>query len=263
MRFSIALAILLSLVSVIQAHDTWLQTNTNLVRVGDVIHVDLLLGNHGNNHRDFKVAGKVSLEKSTIQVITPDGKSADLKPAFTDNGLGAKEGSWTARYQPPAAGLYCVTQTFDAVVSYAPKRSIKSAKAFFVASQSLDKVPMENSGFDRAFGHPLELVPQTNPVTPMGPGMPMTVKLLFKGQPLTGATVSFIPRGVTLKEGFDDRYERKTNEKGVATFEPSDGNYYLIVAHHATDEKGEGYDQTSYSATLCVYVPALCPCCGE
>ena len=42
----------------------------------------------------------------------------------------------------------------------------------------------------------------------------------------------------------------------IARFTPREANVYLIVAHHKTEEKGEGYDETSYSATLCVYVPA-------
>lgn len=246
------------------AHDTWVQTNTNIVRVGDVVHIDLLLGNHGNGHRDFKVAGKASLETSKIEVVTPAGKATDIKPTFTDQGMGPKEGGWTARYCPIATGLYCVAQTSDAVVSYAPKRSVKSAKAYFVASKSLDNVSVDNPGFDKPLGHPLELVPQTNPVTPMGPGTAISVKLLFKGRPMPDTVVSFIPRGVTLKDGFDDRYERKTDANGIAKFEPAEGNYYLIVAHYEdATEKGDGYDQTKYSATLCVYVPGVCACCGE
>src|SRR5690606_29114917 len=101
---------------------------------------------------------------------------------------------------------------------------------YFVASKSLDNVPIDNPGFDKPLGHPLELVPQTNPVTPMGPGTALSVKLLLKGQPLANTVVSFIPRGVTLKDGFDEQYERKTDDQGVARFEPRDGNYYLVVA---------------------------------
>src|SRR5688500_13021679 len=219
-------------VSVIMAHDTWVQTNTNVVRVGDAVYVDLLLGNHGNDHRDFKVAGKASPEDCTLKVIGPDGSSHDLKPSLTDQGYAPKEGFWTSRFQPDRAGLYLVAQTSDKVVDYAPMRSIKSAKTFFVASKSLDKVPLENPGFDRVLGHPLELVPQTNPVTPMGPGTPVTVKLLYKGKPLADTRVSFIPRGHTLAKGFDLKFERMTDKSGLASFEPTEANYYLIVAHH-------------------------------
>ena len=245
------------------AHDTWVQTNVHIVRVGDAVHVDLMLGNHGNDHRDFKLAGKPTLDgNATFEVIAPDGRRHDLKTAAVDQGLAPKEGYLTARFQPSAAGLYLVSQTSDKVVDYAPKRSVKSGKTFFVASKSLDKVPESNPGFDRVLGHPLELVPVSNPVTPMGPGTAIQVRLLYKGQPLAGARVSFIPRGVALAEGFDEKYERKTDATGRASFEPKEANYYLVAAHHEdAADKGSGYDSTKYSATMTVFVPALCPCC--
>jgi uncharacterized GH25 family protein len=265
MRIKMArvLLVVLALTPALMAHDSWVQTNTNIVRVGDVVHVDLLLGNHGNDHRDFKLAGKVTLEGATLDVIGPDGQKHDLKPSLTDQGLAPKEGFWTAKFTPGAAGAYVIAHTSDRVVEYAPTRSIKSGKALFVASRSLDNVPLSNPGFDRALGHALELVPQKNPVTPMGPGTPMSVKLLFKGKAMAGARVSFIPRGQKLAESFDEKWERKTDANGVATFEPPDANYYLVVAHHQDQEKGEGYTSTKYSATLSVYVPGICACCGE
>jgi uncharacterized GH25 family protein len=240
-----------------RAHDTWLETNTNLVRVGDAVHVDLMLGNHGNDHRDLKLAGKVDPSTCTLEVIGPDGKATDIKDRLVDRGAGPKEGFWSAIYTAAAPGTHLVAQASDAVVKYAPKRSIKSAKAIFVASTSLDRPPVENPGFDRALGHALEIVPTRNPVTPMGPGTPIVVKVFLKGQPLADARVSFIPRGVTLKEGFDERYERKTDERGEANFEPDEANSHLIVVHHETHEKGVGYETASYSATLTVFVPAL------
>jgi uncharacterized GH25 family protein len=263
-KFLAATIVIVAASAIALAHDTWVQPNTNLVRVGDAVYVDLLLGNHGNAHRDFKVAGKATPESCTLDVIGPDGKRFDLKPSLTDQGYAPKEGFWNARFIPAAAGMYLVAQTMDKVVDYAPERSIKSAKTYFVASKSLDKPPTENGGYDRVLGHPLELVPQTNPVTPMGPGTKLTVKLIYKGKPLAGEVVSFIPRGVQLSESFDPRYERKTNEKGEASFEPTEANYYLIVAHrHEPSEAGKGYTSTKYAATLCLYVPAICPCCGD
>src|SRR5688500_5999299 len=90
------------------AHDTWVQTNTNIVRVGDAVHVDLMLGTHGNAHRDFKLAGKATLEGGTLAVIGPDGKSHDLSPSLIDQGYAPKEGYFTAMFQPDKAGLYMV-----------------------------------------------------------------------------------------------------------------------------------------------------------
>jgi uncharacterized GH25 family protein len=257
----------LAIPAVATAHDTWVQTNTNIIRSGDAVHVDLMLGNHGNEHRDFRLAGKVSLDGATLQVIGPDGKAYDLRDRLVDTGYTPQEGYWTTRFEPTQDGLYTVAHRYDRVVSYAPERAIKSAKACFVASPTLDAVPTDNPGFDRPLGHELELVPVSNPVTPMGPGNAIRVRLLYRGKPLAGERVSFIPRGAELKPGFDDRYERRTDENGEASFEPNESNYYLISAHKTEPSQGgtldgKRYEFTKYGATLTVFVPRICPCCG-
>ncbi|HEX4143334.1 MAG TPA: DUF4198 domain-containing protein [Pirellulales bacterium] len=244
------------------AHDTWVQTNANIIRVGDAAYVDLLLGNHGNDHRDFKLAGKADLEASTLEIVLPNGRRLDVKPGLADQGYAPSEGFWSTRFVAAEPGLYTVSHTYDKVVSYAPVRAIKSAKTCFVASRSLDDVPRDAGGFDRPLGHSLELVPTTHPVTPMGPGVPLGVRLLYRDKPLAGARVSFVPRGTTLADGFDPKFERTTDAQGEVRFTPNDGNYYLVVAHHEQpDERGPNYERTKYSATLVVLVPQHCPCC--
>ena len=259
-------AVLLAAVAA-PAHDTWVQTNTHVVRAGDAVHVDLLLGNHGNDHRDFKIAGKVAAESiGTFDVVAPDGKKYDLKPDSLDLGYAPKEGFHTAKFGTSVPGLYVAAQTSDRVVNHGQLvRSVKSAKAYFLASPTLDKVRADWGGFDKPLGHALELVPTANPVAPMGPGAAIKVKLLFNGKPLGGAKVSFVPRGVTLKDGLDADYERVTAADGKAQFTPKTGNYYLVVAHH-TEPAPAGetkYESVKYSATLTVFVPDRCPCCGE
>ena len=238
------------------AHDTWVDTNTNQVRLGGAVHINLKLGNHGNRHRDFKIAGQVDTDHSTLQVLAPGGKSYDLKSTLTSTGHAPDGGFWTTRFVAGQPGLHCVAHTYSNVMSYAPERAIKSAKTFFVASRSLSRVPMSSTGFNRRLGHPLELVPESNPVTQMRPGTLLTVRLYFKGKPLAGCRVSFIPHGATLKGDFDARYEQKTNANGRVRFTPQAANEYLLVAHQvAPSEKGRGYDFTKYAATLTVLVP--------
>jgi uncharacterized GH25 family protein len=246
------------------AHDTWLQTNTNVIRVNGSVHIDFFLGNHGNDHRDFKVAGKPDLEGSTLTLYTPDNKTIDLKPSLIDQGYTPKEGYYTARFEPVVPGLYLIAQASDKVVSYAPTRSIHSAKTFFLASKTLDKCAVDTSAFNKVLNHPLELVPQSHPVSPMGPGTSVKVQLLFKGKPLANTKVSFIPRGAQLSEGMDARYERNTDANGLASLELKEPTYYLIVAHYQDpNASGPNYTSTKYSATLTILVPAICPCCGE
>ncbi len=259
-----ALFLLPGLAFSVRAHDTWVQTNTNIIRAGDAVHVDLMLGNHGNDHRDFKLASKTTLDGAILKVIDPNGKSFDLKDRLIDAGYTPKEGYWTGRFAATEPGLYIVEHSRDSVVNHgSPARSIKSGKTFFVVSKSLDNISQDNPGFDKVLGHPLEIVPEANTVTPMGPELPIRVKVLFQGKPLKDARVSFIPRGETLSERFDANFERKTNENGRCFFIPKSGNYYLVVVHHKTDEKGTDYESTTYSATMTVFVPEICPCCGE
>jgi uncharacterized GH25 family protein len=264
MRYAPLLAALLA-VGPACAHDTWVQTNTNLIRVGDAVHVDLMLGNHGNDHRDFKLASKVDPATGTLTVTGPDGKAIDLRPSLADLGYTPKEGFHSAKVSTAKPGLYVIAHTADRVVNHGkPVRSVRSAKAYFLASPSLDKVKGDWGGFDKPLGHALELVPEANPVAPMGPGTPIKVRALFRGKPLADARVSFIPRGETLAEGFDKTYERTTDAAGRATFTPRTGNYYLVVVHHKEPAPGKSeYDTVAYSATLTVFVPDLCPCCGE
>lgn len=263
-RLFLLVGVFFAFSSITAAHDTWVETHTNIIRCGDAVHIDLKLGNHGNNHRDFKLASKLDARDCNLEVVAPDGKHYDLRERLADVGYAPNEGYWTTKFAAAVPGLYTVLHTYDRVVSYAPVRAIKSAKTVFVVSESLDRVPTGHTGFDRVFGHPLELVPTVNPVTPMGPGQPIKVRLLFKGKPLTGARVSFVPRGHSLAEGVDTDYERVTDEKGEASFTPRTGNVFLVVAHHHdATAGGEGYDSTKYSATMVVFVPEVCACCAE
>jgi uncharacterized GH25 family protein len=262
---TILAAIILLPAATVAAHDTWVEANTNLIRTGDAVHVNLMLGNHGNEHRDFKLASKIGLEGCRLTIHDPKGRKYDIADRLADTGYTPKEGFWSARFAATAPGLYLVEHSMDRVVSHGrPVRSLRSAKTFFVVSPSLDKVSFVNPGYDKLLGHPLELIPTVNPVTPMGPGIPIGVRLLLNGKPLPEARVSFIPRGETLSTGFDAKYERKTDSRGEAEFIPTTGNYYLVVAHHkADDERGEGYEATQYTAALVIFVPEVCPCCGE
>jgi uncharacterized GH25 family protein len=257
------LAVLLAATTSAHAHDTWVQTSSRLVRPDDVVHVDLFLGNHGNEHRDFKIAGKVgSLEGVKVGVIGPDGRTTDLVPEMVDLGYAPKEGFWTARFVPATAGLHCVAHYREGVRHGA--MGFKGGKAYFLASESLDSPGKPTATILEPLGHPLELVLESHPVLACGPGKPIVVRLLLKGKPLADHVVSFIPRGATLAEGFDPNYERKTDAEGRCRYTPKEGTFVLVVAHHVDPEqKGEGYEKANYAATLVLDVPQRCPCCDE
>ncbi len=254
---------LLCLPTPVLAHDTWVETNTSVIRTGDAVFVDLRLGNHGNEHRDFKLASKVQLDGCTLDLLMPNGIKFDLLPQLIDKGYAPNEGYWTAKFVAPFAGTYGVAHKFDRVVKHGKSaRSLKSGKTYFLAGVQLDQLKDIGEGWKEPLGHPFELVPVSHPVLFTGPGMPIEVKLLLHGKPLEGATVSFIPQGTPLKEGFDETYERKTNAQGEASFTPKTGDRYLIVAHHKNpEETGPDFETTNYTATLQLLIPEVCPCC--
>ena len=267
-RWTAMLLGLIAATSTVHAHDTWLQVSPRLVHPDDVVHVDLFLGNHGNEHRDFKIAGKLgSLEGVKVGVIGPDGRTTDLKADMVDLGYAPKEGFWSARFVPATAGLHCVALYREGVRHGA--MGFKGGKTYFLAAESLDAPakPDEKTleAIRQPLGHPLELVLESHPVLGSGPGKPITVRLLLKGKPLADQVVSFIPRGTTLAEGFDPAYERKTDAEGRCSFVPKEGNLMLVVTHlERPEEKGEGYEKSAYAATLVLDVPQRCPCCqGE
>lgn len=246
------------------AHDTWLQASPRLVQPDDVVHVGLFLGNHGNDHRDFKIASKVgSLDEVQVEVVGPDGRKTDLRPDMADLGYAPKEGFWSGRFVPAAEGLHCVGHFRQGIRHGA--MGFKGGKTFFLASESLDKPgrpEVPGGGLPGPLGHPLELVMESHPVLGCGPGKPIAVRLLFKGRPLADQVVSFIPRGATLAEGFDPEHERTTDAEGRCSYTPKEGNFVLVVTHLVKpEEKGEGYEKTAYAATLVIDVPQRCPCC--
>ena len=253
--------------SITIAHDTWVQTATNFVRPEDVVHIDLCLGNHGNDHRDFKLASKLSsLEGASLDVVGPGGVRTDLLPEMVDLGYAPKEGFWSGRFIAAQQGLHCVAHTLDKL--HRTTRGIKSGKAYFLVADSLDQAPDLNAMSEgigvcaKPLGHPLEIVLETHPVLALSPGKEIVVRLFFRGQPLADQKVSFVPRGATLAAELDPEFERMTDAQGRCRWTPKDGNFVLIVAHHSIpEEKGDGYDKISYSATLVLNVPQRCMCC--
>lgn len=238
------------------AHDTWVEVNSPEVRSGNVVYVDLKLGNHGNEHRDFKLHSLVTLDHATLTMNMPCGCEIDLKPSLMSTAAEEKQGYWTARYTTTKPGLHVIAHQLDTL--HGQIRAIKSAKTYFVAGPD----PMATKGplmrCDRPLGHPFEIVPVTNTVTECAPNRPIRVRVLFEKQPLANARVSFIPRGQVLAEGFDETFERMTDAKGEAVFTPTEANLLLIVTHHREPERsGEGYDSTAFSATLTVAVPQI------
>lgn len=212
------------------AHDIWIEVAPQ----GAHFELSLVLGNHGNEHRDFKRAGSIPPEGKSLVVWGPDGKR-DLSPRLTRKG-----DDWGVDFGPPAAGVYEATSFYDRVASYGPVRDVKSAKAFFGQGRAKDRV----------LGHPLEIVALDDALAAQA-GKPFRVKVLYRGKPLLNSVVAFVPKGAEAIGEFDSRYQARTGTDGTATIAlPSGGP--TLVSVHVVDENshGKGYESVRYSATL-------------
>jgi uncharacterized GH25 family protein len=233
------------------AHDTWVETSSLTARQNEWLYIDLRLGNHGNEHRDFKLASKITLTPCTLTLIAPDGKQVDLKPRLKDLGNAEKEGYWSARVVAEQTGLYQVLHTLDTL--HGKVRAVKSSKTFFV---SQDKGPAAiDATPQHTIGSGLEFMLDT-PINLLAAGKPISLTVLWKGKPAPNIRVAFVPRGETLSPGEDKNYERYSDQNGRVEFTPREGNLVLAVAHYvAEDEQGEKYEKTHYGATLVLPVP--------
>lgn len=249
--FTLAISLLIGAVPS-NAHDTWLEPGTATVPVGEYTYIHLMLGNHGNDHRDFKLASKITLEPCSLTVVDPAGSTYDLKPAITDMGHAEKEGFWTARYVFAKPGIHRFVHTLDTL--HRTTRAVKSAKTFVTAvDDGKPNSDVANEDVCHKFG--LELVLKT-PFATIEAGHPIELQVMRSGKPLPKARVTFVPRGTSLAGEFDAKYERISDSDGRVQFVPEQGNVLFAVVHHmAEDEAGEGYENTHYSAAMVIQVP--------
>ncbi len=264
----------LGFAATVLAHDGWVQTNVARTFQNEMVYVDMQFGNHGNMHRDYKIyPSKWDKTKALFWLHTPSGDRLDFRQGVVDIGAdttqtfcnGAttyidKNGYLVASFPAEQKGLYMVDVEQDVVVSYAPERSIKCAKAMVgsVAPSVEGSYAEPLSGFDAVLGQVFEIVPQNDP-TNLAVGDTLTLQVLFKGKPLADAEVSIIPRGKTLPEmGTPNPYDKMTDPNGMVRYTFEEANYHLIVAHHDTDEagtlEGKSYTNTKYTADLTAIV---------
>ncbi|OPA76119.1 cobalt ABC transporter substrate-bindng protein [Paenibacillus selenitireducens] len=236
------------------AHDGWSQTNSPVVASGEVSYVDLMLGNHSNEHASYRIAGKWSTDTTKVYVTTPAGKKADITSTIFYTGEEKEDANaginneFVTKFSSSAPGAYIISAEGDSIFKSADvsSRTLRSAKSFVaIADIPLAQRVQNLKGFsahvttDRA-----ELVPQFNPAA-ITPDKQVQIQLLLKDKPLADTEVSVIRRSTS------EAQKLKTDSNGMITFQTGAADYYLVRAKPSTDEKVAGqYDSVSYEATM-------------
>ena len=241
------------------SHDGWVEITPTIVEKGQPATISLIQGNHSNEHRSYRIAGKWDQKYTTLVVIDPKGKIRDLTDRLVDFGeddqkVGPKgpKGFYLASFTPNEEGLYQAVARQVRTVQHGdgPKLlTMRIAKTTF-ASLNVPGISSAKNlkGFEfmSGGGDGLEIFPVTNPIGIFS-GSSVTLELRLSGKPVAGKVVSLIRKF----GGSGSAQDQTTDEKGRITFAIGPADYYLarvIVAEENPRPDGQ-VDKSSYEAT--------------
>ncbi|WP_138755274.1 DUF4198 domain-containing protein [Paenibacillus sinopodophylli] len=250
-----ALAAVLTLSAAVPAfaHDGWSQTSAPIVAQNQVSYVELMYGNHSNEHKSYRLDGQWG-SSSKVFVTTPAGVKSDITGTRFYTGEPATEETpalnnyFVASFKSNIPGAYIISTEADSVYkgADASSRTLRSAKSFVAVSDIpvLERVSALKGFAKQVSPDRAELIPQFNPAA-VTPDETVSVQLLLKGKPLGSTAVDVIRRSNS------EATELKTDANGVLTFKTGAADYYLVRAKPSTSEAVEGeYSTTNYEATM-------------
>jgi uncharacterized GH25 family protein len=241
------------------SHDGWVEVSPAIVENGQPATIALIQGNHSNEHRSYRIAGKWDQKYTTLFVVDPVGKILTLTDRLIDFGEDDEKvgppgpkGFYLASFTPSEEGLYqtVAKQVRTVQQGDGPKLlTMRVAKTAF-ASLNIPGVWTAKSlkGFDLTSrpGDGLEIFPIGNPMGVFS-GNSVTLELCLKGKPVAGKVISLIGK----IGGASSVQEQTTDEKGRVTFGigPSD-SYLARVSVEEKNPRSDGRaDKNSYEAT--------------
>lgn len=235
------------------AHDGWSQTSAPIVAQNQISYVELMYGNHSNEHKSYRIDGQWG-SSSKVFVTTPAGVKSDITGTRFYTGEPATEESpalnnyFVASFKSNIPGAYIISTEADSVFkgAEAASRTLRSAKSFVAVGDIpvLERVKALKGFSKQVSPDRAELVPVFNPAA-VTPDETVSIQLLLKGKPLADTAVDIIRRSNS------EAAELKTDAKGVVTFKTGAADYYLVRAKPGTAEAKEGeYSTTNYEATL-------------
>jgi len=264
-------SLILSGSSLTLAHDGWVQSNSPIVRVGDVAYMDLQFGNHGNMHRDYRLYWKWDASNPTfsLKVHPPKGAPIDLTSKVTylgtpPGGTPQNLGYYVSSFLAEQRGAYITDARQTSILKYAqdpgPHRSIKGAKTVITAVDAISAGQgNKSSDFGRVVGQTLEIVPLSDPAQAYAGGN-MTLQVLYQGQPQANQMISMVPRTKTPPATMGPPYDLMTDMSGKVTFQLQDPDYYLFTTHYTDNtQTAPEYIYTAYGATLTMIVTPKMP----
>jgi len=187
-----------------------------------------------------------------------DGKRTDIAVKPNDKTL-AYDGALTA----PSSATFIVTgarlpqiwATTPEGFKQVTRRTTSASNPYKIEkfSKALVNVTPADNGFSAIIGDTLEIVPVTNPAT-VRPGDEMTVRVLFKGQPLSTNVYATYDR--ISKEENTYAYYTEGHKDGTAKVKITQPGIWMVRVQHTVPEHTKDYDRYVARATLLFEVVA-------
>ena len=241
------------------AHDGWVEISPAIVERNQPALISLIQGNHSNEHKSYRIAGKWDAKNIVLSVIDPMGKSTALTDRLIDMGedaetIGPKgpKGFHLTSFVPKDNGLYQALARQSRTVQQGdgPKVvTVRIAKTAFAAFRNPTVSAAKNlKGFDRliAGDDALELIPTHNPLAILSNGS-IALALRYKGKPISGQVITLVRR----IDGFASVQERTSDERGRVNFPVGAADSYLarVKIDEETARPDGLKDKASYEST--------------
>ena len=235
----ISIAIVSGLCGVTKAHEFWIEPQTHHTKPGTAIGVGLRLGE--------RFLGEVFRRDDALidkfVAVGPDGEQhiVGLSGATTSFARFDKPGAYVLGYRSHRTPHEMDADRFEAYLkeeglgaiipqraklneSDKPGREVFSrcAKSLVLVGDTSDR------GYKRKLGFPLEIVPESNPLT-LKPGNKLPVRILFNGKPLKDAKVVAVSKQTPSK-----MQTALSNNNGLVHFELPRGGAWMITTIHMT-----------------------------
>jgi uncharacterized GH25 family protein len=241
------------------SHDGWVEVAPAIVEKNQPATISLIQGNHANEHKSYRIAGKWDAKYTTLVVIDPKDKTTSLTDRLIDFGedaetIGPKgpKGFYLAQFFPKDDGLYqaLARQARTLQQGDGPKVvTVRFAKTAFAAFKAPNvSAAKALKGFDRmiAGDDAVEFIPVNNPLGIFSGGS-MTLELRKSGKPISGQLITLLRR----IDGFASVQERPTDDKGRSTFTVGPADSYLarVKIDEETTRSDGLKDKASYEST--------------
>ncbi|MEX2356480.1 MAG: DUF4198 domain-containing protein [Thermaerobacterales bacterium] len=237
------------------AHDRWVQSYAPIVSVGQQAYVDVMLGNHGQDHQSYRLAGTLHRDDVQLRVIDPRGHTYNLDATVFSTGEAdvvpppGPKGYLSGAFVPVEAGLYTVTAVGEAVLQHGDGpafRNLSLAKTVLAAGPDATlgtagawAPPEHLAALDR-----LELMPEVNSAA-LTPGAAIVLRALYQNEPVAGLELSLIRRSTAESEVYE------TDAGGRVRFSAGAPDYYLVRAGFQDQSAvGDDFALTAYEATF-------------